>query len=186
MIGAAVIAAIGGLLGGIAAFSKDEPAQKTDDNTSSVGGDGCIAVGPNSQCSTKLNDVLRDGKISDADFKQKLAPTSTAPPTGNGPYLFVVIDTADLGLKVRSGPRAKDQQIGTSANRTVVWADCEQKSDFDPDPSLDTGPRWLKIHWPNKTPGGQFFNSEPGAPAQGWVHRGYVIPAGHNGNIKPC
>jgi hypothetical protein len=110
-------------------------AAAVDDNTSSVGGDGCIAVGQNSQCSTKLNDVLRDGKISDADFAQKLAASSTVPPTGNGPYLFVVIDTADLGLKVRSGPRAKDQQIGTSANRTVVWGDCERTSDFDADPA---------------------------------------------------
>jgi hypothetical protein len=54
------------------------------------------------------------------------------------------------------------------------------------DPSLDTGPRWLKIRWPNKTPGGQFFNSEPGAPAQGWVHRGFVVPAGHNGESRPA
>lgn len=111
---------------------------------------------------------------------------STEKPPAKGPYQYVVVGTSDLGLKVRTGPDLYDSQIGSAGNRSIVWAECQKRSGFDADPSMKVGPVWLKIHWPSNTPGTQFANSEPKNPVQGWVFRGYAIPAGHNGNIPAC
>jgi hypothetical protein len=186
-LGAAAVTAIAALLGSIAAFGghDEPPAPQTNGNQSNVGGDGCTATGQNSQCSVEVKRVLDDETLTDPDFRKELAKVSTAAPPAVGPYQFVVVETGKIGLKVRSGPGAKDEQIGSTGNRSIVWAECQQTSDFNADPSMNIGPIWVKIHWPATT-GTGFANSQPKDPANGWVFRGYLVAAGHNGNIPAC
>ncbi|MFI5734871.1 hypothetical protein ACIA49_32460 [Kribbella sp. NPDC051587] len=180
---AAAVLALGTLIGGVAAFVKHDDGPANSDNTGTVGNNGCNINGDQSSCT--VQQIMGDETLTDPEFRKEMAKASTAAPAGAGPYQFVVVDTGKLGLMVRTGPEADDEQFGSVGNRGIVWADCQQRSSFNGDPSMGVGPVWLKIHWPQTT-GKEFANSQPKDPARGWVFRGYVIPAGHNGKIPNC
>lgn len=202
---AALLTALGGFLAAVQPFSGDDksnadkPASTNsgtgngnsgDDNnigntgSNNSGGNNCTASGTGStaQC---VQQLMADETLTDPQFRTEMAKVSTNPPPATGPYQYVVVDTGKLGLKVRTGPEMNDEQFGSAGNRSILWADCQLKSNFNADPSMKVGPVWLKIHWPHTT-GTQWANSQPKDPAQGWVFAGYAVPAGHNGTIPTC
>lgn len=185
---AALLTAIGGLVAAVQPFSgqdkpnADKPASNIGSNN--AGGNNCTAseTGAAVHCVQLL---MADETLTDPQFRSEMAKLSTAPPPDKGPYQYVVVDTGKLGLKVRTGPELNDEQFGSAGNRSILWAECQLRSNFNADPSMKVGPVWLKIHWPNTT-GTQWANSQPKDPAQAWVFAGYVVPAGHNGTIPTC
>jgi hypothetical protein len=86
------------------------------------------------------------------------------PPEGEGPWPFTVLYDDGQGLFVRSGPERDDYRIGFSHHATTVWVDCVASSSFDPAPSLDAGPTWYQVHWPNDERSEDAFGSEPVDP----------------------
>jgi hypothetical protein len=52
--------------------------------------------------------------------------------------------------------------------------------------SGDTGPKWLKVRWPNTRPSTENFQSEPAHTTFGYAYAGYTVPYGHNGNLPRC
>jgi hypothetical protein len=123
---------------------------------------------------------------SDAEVRKAAAGFAGTPPPGDGPAPFRVVDTEEKGLKVRTTPDLAGIQIGSAANGTTVWADCAAETGFDPELRDGAGPRWLHVRWPDTKPGTTFRNSDPANPLQGWVYAGFTVPAGHNGQIRPC
>ena len=119
---------------------------------------------------------------SDADVRSAASAYANVAPPADGPAPFRVVDTQDLGLKVRTTPTTQGVQIGSAANATTLWVDCAATTDFDPVTTDGVGPRWLRVHWPATT----FHNSDPESPDQGWVYAGLTVPAGHNGQVREC
>jgi hypothetical protein len=157
-----------------------------------AGGDGsCIQQNGNrNECSVVIQREISELEAraeDDRQFrKEALERYSGTNPTGIGPWAFVVVDTADRGLKARNSDLKAGAQIGTAANRSVIWAECANISPFDPEPALGTGGRWLKIKWPNNKQTKEFFNSEPGQTLSAHVFSYYAVPVGHNGKIPEC
>ncbi|MFC9694338.1 hypothetical protein ACFTSF_37690 [Kribbella sp. NPDC056951] len=203
---AALLTALGGVLAAVQPFSGDDKSSadkpaSTSSGTGNVsnsggdnnigntgsnnsGGNNCTASGTGSTAHC-VQQLMADETLTDPQFRTEMAKVSTNQPPAAGPYQYVVVDTGKLGLKVRTGPELNDEQFGSAGNRSILWADCQLKSNFNADPSMKVGPVWLKIHWPHTT-GTQWANSQPKDPAQGWVFAGYAIPAGHNGTIPTC
>lgn len=183
----ALLAAIAAVVAAVRPSSADDKANTTGSyNTGSYnsGGINCTASGSGATAHC-VEQLMADDTLTDPQFRREMANLSTAAPAAQGPYEYVVVDTGKLGLKVRTGPEATDEQFGSAANRSIIWAECQMRSAFDADPSMKAGPVWLKIHWPSTT-GTQWANSQPKDPVQGWVFAGYVIPAGHNGRVPAC
>lgn len=197
---AALLTAVGGVVAAVQPFSGDDKPnteKSAGSGTGNVnnsgdgnnignndGGNSCTASGTGATAHC-VQQLMADKTLADPQFRSEMAKVSTAPPPAQGPYQYVVVDTGELGLKVRTGPELNDEQFGSAGNRSIIWAECQLRSNFNADPSMKVGPVWLKIHWPHTT-GTQWANSQPKDPAQGWVFAGYVIAAGHNGTIPTC
>jgi hypothetical protein len=165
--------------------SRQPPSSINVNQSAGQGSNQCVQFGDKSQCIQQLDEISARLK-DDERFKDQVQKLSIADPTGSGPWQYVVIFTDVRGLKIRTTNDQRGTQIGTAANRSVIWADCLSISKFDPDPVMKAGPRWLRIRWPNRTPTTKFFNSEPGQKVRAYAYSGYTIPYGHNGNIPPC
>ena len=127
-----------------------------------------------------------NGKKSDSQIRQEVASVSTNNPPGTGPWPYIVLGTADLGLRVLSKGEADGIQIGSAANRSFLWAECIQETSYTPDSVVDVGPRWLRVKWPNKDSTVVFLPSAPSDRFRGFVYSGYTQPYGHNGKIPKC
>lgn len=155
--------------------------------TGEIPGTGCVQVGANPTCIVNdVRDLSQQAGDNDELFKAEVAKRSTANPTGPGPWPYVVVDAAQLGLKIRSTNDATGTQIGSATNRLTLWVDCISTSTFDPEPPSGAGPAWLRVRWPNSKPTNQYFNSEPNQPDRGYAYAGHAIPYGHNGKIPTC
>jgi hypothetical protein len=117
---------------------------------------------------------------------QRAAEKYADVPPPSSPAAFRVVNTGDMGLKVRTSGATDGVQIGSAAQDAVVWVNCRATTDFDPVLDDQTGASWFLIRWPSTVPGSSFRNSEPGGPAQGWIYAGYTLPAGHNGQVPSC
>lgn len=195
------MAALAALIAGVAQLvdvGSDGPGDRSISDSGSGGGnannngDGAAVGTGNTACAASApgavancQRILTNEELTDAELRRQMAGISKSKPAADGPYPFVVVDTGSIGLVVRTGPEKNDEQFGSAANRSILWVDCQRRSSFDPAPTLNAGPVWLKIHWP-KTTGTQWAKSQPKDPAQGWVYRGYTIPVGHDGSIRSC
>jgi hypothetical protein len=177
------VAAVLALIFAIAVQSKDK--NPPDRNTANGG--VCAQAGNYNTCtvSERLSDIKARAE-DDKSFRQEASKFSGVDPATTGPWPFVVLDTDVRGLKARSSDEKDGVQIGSAANRTVLWVDCASTSSFDADPATGSGPRWLRIKWPNSEPTTQFFTSEPGQTGYAYVFRYYAVPLGHNGQIALC
>ena len=124
--------------------------------------------------------------------EQRVSTVPTAPPTGDGPWPFYVVNTGDLGLWVRQcntetcGCRTPGcERLGLVRNGATVYGLCRHDSGFRP---VDTSTSvWVEITWPNNmTNEHDAMMSHPDDRYRGWVNREYVVPAGHNGEIRLC
>lgn len=146
----------------------------------------CGQIGTGNSCVVQLQTLAKETPTDD-QFKTELAKRSTAAPSPDGPWAFVVIDTGDLGLFARSGNVARADRIGYAINRELVWADCVATIDFTPpEPINNVGPRWLKVRWKTDQPNGNHQLSDPGDTKRAWMYRGLTVPFGHNGAIPSC
>jgi hypothetical protein len=107
------------------------------------------------------------------------------PPPVPGPAPFTIVD-APHGVFIRSSGRADGRHVGAVTNNVTVWADCRAKTDFDPDPTDDTGPEWLRIRWHTDKTNDSLAAPQPTGPYAAWVYAGLTVPAGHNGQIPTC
>lgn len=110
-------------------------------------------------------------------------PENPQPP---GPWPFVVLFDQGQGLFILSSPEREATRIGLASHASVVWVNCIALSDFDPDPSLNYGGYWYRVHWPSTGPSKTFDVSTPSDPAQGWAYAYYLRPSGNNGNVPAC
>jgi hypothetical protein len=191
------IAALGTLVGGVAAAcsaadagggavgggGNTATAEGTGNNAGNVDGDndGCVAVG--GDCNYVEPEPV-DPADPDEAIEQEIFRAT--PPDGEGPWPFTVLYEGGQGLFVRTGPHRDDFRLGYTNHATTVWVDCVTTSDFDPVPSLDTGPTWYRVHWPNSERSDEGLSSEPADPAQGFAYAGYLRPNGHNGDVPEC
>jgi hypothetical protein len=92
-------------------------------------------------------------------------------------------------LKVRSSGKADGQQIGTADDSTLIYVDCRAHTGFVPhvlESRNQADDKWLRVRWPNATPTTKYFISSADDAFSGYVYEGFVLPAGHNGNIPGC
>jgi hypothetical protein len=106
--------------------------------------------------------ALSKQSATDVELKEKLKGLAAEPPAGVGPWPFIVVDTGPEGLFARSTPFLQANRLGYIINRSIVWADCRQATDFTPpNPINDVGASWVRIHWKNLEPSQQRFDSDP-------------------------
>jgi len=172
-----IIGALAGVAAVLIAILAPNPLPAISVNEGGSNPGGCIIVG-NGNCTVP-------GAASDEEFNNRIRANAIGDPKPPAPYRFTVI-TSEQGLKVRTSGEPDGQQIGTATRHAVVWADCIQETSYNPDPSVDAGPKWLKIRWPNQTPTLKAFNSERTQTTFGYVHLGWVLPVDHNGKLPPC
>ncbi|MDT0349526.1 hypothetical protein [Pseudonocardia charpentierae] len=170
--------------GGTQIVNQDTGSQDNGNNIN------CGHVEANAHCTVQIQDAV--GRLStstpnDGQFKAELAKQSTTAPSGDGPWPFVVVDTGPEGLFARSSADVAANRLGYTTNRSIVWADCVQKSAFTPpNPINDVGPVWLRVHWKNDAPSKAALMSDPGDAEAAYMYRGLVVPYGHNGAIPAC
>ncbi|MEY2474048.1 MAG: hypothetical protein QOK28_3377 [Actinomycetota bacterium] len=107
-------------------------------------------------------------------------------PHGSGPWPFVVVRDHGIGLKVRTTPLADGEQIGGLSSRHTAWVACQRHTDFDPEPSLETGALWYQLRWPSVTPGTDLRESGYSDKYTGWAFGYYLTPLGQNGDVPDC
>lgn len=130
---------------------------------------------------TFQNSITED--TTDEQIRSK-AKEYTLRPAGAGPFPYLVVDTAELGLKIRSTGGRDGRQIGSAANRSTLWVDCQLDTGFAP--NNDGVALWLRVRWPNTLETKEFYNSQVSDTHQGWAFAGYAVPAGHDGTIPAC
>lgn len=160
----------------------DDDAPNSDaggDRSCSVTGDGNVCIGG------EVTELLDDEELSDGEVKEQLG-SAGAPPSDTGPWPFVVLDTEELGLKVRDDPGREGKQIGASVNRSTMWVDCRTENDFDADPATGAGPLWYRVRWPTSSPSEQYLSSQPNDPSQGWAYAGYLFASGPMPELPDC
>lgn len=126
---------------------------------------------------------ITEGADTEAELRRRIEKISTNPPWGQGPWSFYVIGTGGLGLKVRSSAYPDANQIGSTHEGSILWADCIEDSGYTA--GLGTS-RWLRIRWPDSSPSAQFGSSSPVDKGIGYVHADYTLPFAHNGSIPYC
>jgi hypothetical protein len=184
MLGTAVVAAAATVLTVIVTVL---PTETESDNA--TGSNSCIVNGSQGSCivDSSSTELLQDPNAEVDQTRRRLEEAGrNSTPTGTGPWQFVVLGTKDLGLKIRSNAGRSGSQIGSLAEKSTAWVECQIRNDFDPVGAAGPGPVWYKIRWPNRTSTTQFFNSEPRSPYRGWGYKHYLIPFGHNGLIPQC
>jgi hypothetical protein len=127
----------------------------------------------------------------DTALKNQLrsAPGAKNPPTGEGPYPFVVVDTGELGLFARTSNVVNGVRVGNTGNQELVWANCLEQSDFTPSDvsgENNVGPLWVQVRWKHLANGQTRGLSEPNETQTAWMYRGALEPVGHNGDIPHC
>ena len=125
----------------------DEPTTRQQNNNTLTAG-YCSQLGDVNNCSVQVQERLSeiDARAkNDAEFREEVAKMSNIAPPSRGPWPFVVIGTRDIGLKIRSNGERDGKQIGSAANRSVLWADCLATTSFEPDPVVKAGPKWLRV-----------------------------------------
>ncbi|TQS42561.1 hypothetical protein [Cryptosporangium phraense] len=136
----------------------------------------------NANCE-EFTDEVSSGTLREArDAARKYADV---PPPRSGPSPFLIAG-APHGLKVRTSGTVDGVQIGAVINQSVVWGECQTRTDFDPDRTDNTGAAWLRIKWGTNQPNAQVGFSEPSGKYSGWVYMGFTVPAGHNGAVRSC
>ncbi|NUT52885.1 MAG: hypothetical protein HOV94_37205 [Saccharothrix sp.] len=156
----------------------------------------CAQVGDNSVCLHALQGELdRVSGLAPGDDDALRAelrkdPLAGQPPSGDGPFPFVVVDTAALGgLYARTSNVLEAARVGTAANRSIVWADCLAVTDFSP-PGVTgetaMGPKWLHVRWRHLPVSNERGHSEPDQEQRAWMYRGATEPIRHNGVIPDC
>lgn len=176
-----VVAALVALITSISADAGPAPGSTGQTGTAQTGG----TVINNNNGFLNFQSQVPPG-TPDADVRAAAATYATTPPPVGGPAPYRVVDTQELGLKVRTTPDVDGVQIGSAANATTLWVDCVAITRFDPVVTDNVDARWLRVRWPTTTPGTAFHNSDPGSPQRGWVYAGLTVPAGHDGKISTC
>ena len=124
-----------------------------------------------------------DVEKRDAPIKQELKSQATVPPSGNGPWPFVVIDTVDPGLLVRTTNTLEGGKLGIVPDLKTVWAECEAHSGFVPHGVTNetrlAGDAWVRVRWDGR-------ESTPSGVQRGWMYRGALAPYQHTGAIPTC
>jgi hypothetical protein len=109
----------------------------------------------------------------------KELPGADSPPVGPGPFPYVILDTENLGVFVRTGPGADDRRLPgnpMAAEGVMFYADCKVVDGFEGDRrALHDLRTWLKIRWPERSD-----------VADAWVYGGFSYAVGHNGDIPIC
>lgn len=175
---AAVVAAIAAVVALALTDSSGDRNQNVEDSE-------CVVQGDNPVVTCERGEGI-PGEDVDKKLLDDAARFADVPPSGKGPWPFAVVKTLGQGLKVRSTNVAQADQLGGLQPHYVAWAVCQARSDFDPDPTTNTGPVWLKIKWDQQQPSDQFHESHSGAASTAWAYRGYLVPVGHNGDIPAC
>ena len=174
------------VLFGVAAWiydASDEPAAGT--TQTQTGGSGNTQIENNGVINNNAQEFAEGSKgqsreeILQAAEKYKGVPP---PPGGVAPYLVV----ASGNLFVRDSPKSDGKQIGAAWHNTLVYAGCSVESDFDPILDDEMKGEWVKVRWPTLKPSRDMLVGQPSDPLQGWVYRGRIVPAGHNGNLPSC
>ncbi|MGA6165999.1 hypothetical protein [Amycolatopsis magusensis] len=127
----------------------------------------------------------------DAKFKQELktAPGADQAPTGEGPWLFTVVDSGTDGLLARDSNVAAGSPVGHSANRGMIWVDCVATTTFTPTMVTgenNVGPKWAQIRWRHRALPTDRGISDPKVTQIAWMYLGGLAPVGHNGQVKSC
>ncbi|MBN6034197.1 hypothetical protein [Amycolatopsis sp. 195334CR] len=153
--------------------------------------DGATCTVTLGQAQQLVQNAATQAGSDDTTLKKTLRAESgaSAPPSGPGPYPFVVVDTVDLGLFARTANTVSAVRIGYTANRSLVWANCTARSDFTPSDVTgenNVGPIWLQVRWKHLPAGTNQGLSEPNETQTAWMYRGALEPVGHNGAIPPC
>jgi hypothetical protein len=152
-----------------------------------VTGQDCVQIGDENSCNVEKRLSDFEARIADDEqFVQEAKKYAKGDPTGTGPWAFVVVRTGERGLVARSSAEQTGIQIGSVANRDLIWVNCLRISKFDPEPPTGSGPRWLQIRWPNTNPTRQFLKSEPSSRFVAYIYAYYAIPWGHNGIVPKC
>jgi hypothetical protein len=158
-------------------------------------GTGNVHCTGSSTCEVKIQDIVNEASDAagsdDAEFKKQLgaAPRATEPLTRSAPYPFVVVDTGDLGLFARTTNVMNGVRVGNAGNRSLVWANCVEQSDFTPSDVTgenNVGPQWVQVRWKHLDGGQTRGLSEPDETQTAWMYRGDLAPVGHNGDVPRC
>jgi hypothetical protein len=181
------------VFGVAAACSTDEPPPPGP----SQSGNGNVNCGDGATCDVDIEQVQNvvrqavDAAGDDTELREELRadPGAGEPPSGKGPYPFLVVDTGDLGLYARTGNEVQAARVGNTANHALVWADCATRSDFTPGDvsgETDVGPLWVEVRWKHLDGGQSRGLSEPDESQRAWMYRGALEPVGHNGDLPEC
>jgi hypothetical protein len=195
MVLVGAVGAVATVIGVVVACIPSTPAPGSvnvpgDDNTVNVPSGNCVQV--TGSCTVQiLQDALNESSGNDTELKKRLraAPGASQSPTGSGPWPFVVVDTADLGLFARTTNTVNGTRVGNTANHSLVWANCISESDFTPadvSGENNVGPEWVQVRWKPLASGIERGLSEPTETQTAWMYRGALEPVGHNGNIPSC
>ncbi|HEX6361000.1 hypothetical protein [Actinophytocola sp.] len=189
------VGAVGTLVFGIASACGSDDPSTPDVSQKGTGNNYCTEGSTCPVNVTQVQQIVQDAESvagsNDTEMRKQLraAPDATKPPTGSGPYPFLVVDTGDLGLFARTSNVVNGVRVGNSGNHELVWADCMEQSDFTPsDVSGETnvGPLWVQVRWKHLDGGQVRGLSEPNETQTAWMYRGDLEPVGHNGDIPTC
>jgi hypothetical protein len=194
---AAVIAGLGvivGLVFGVAsACGADEPAAPGPSQRD--GNVDCTNCGDIDINITHVQEIVQEAAAAaggdDAELKNQLrgAPGATEPAEDPGPYPFIVVDTGEFGLLARTTNELNGVRVGNAGNRSLVWVNCIEQSDFTPSDVTgenNVGPQWVQVRWKHRDSGQTRGLSEPNETQTAWMYRGALEPVGHNGDIPRC
>ncbi|MBC6447571.1 hypothetical protein [Actinokineospora xionganensis] len=170
-----------------------DPAPAVGGSQSAGSGNGCANVVGTCNNFQQLRDAAGQAgatAATDDDLRGRLRSRSDskATPSGDGPWAFVVVDTATEGLFARRDPRGAVDLVGTVPNRQTVWADCQVADGVVPavDVANDVGGRWLRVRWRHLDAPSVRGMSEPTETQVAWMYRGFLEPLGQNGDLRSC
>lgn len=174
--------------------SSGQSAQVTGNGNSVNQNSGsCDQTSNGSTCIGQLQQFIQQAAPSpestdDQGFKAQLAQHDNHPPSGQGPWAFVVVDTGTEGLVARDSNEQIGDKVGYAPDRSLVWADCVTQTDYMPQGVTgdnNVGPKWVLVHWAHVAPR-QVGTSEPNQTQHAWMYRGGLYPVGTNGNLPNC
>lgn len=182
----AASAAVAGVVWALVVFAFDNDA--TAPSQSQSGSQGTTINGDNNSVANyQLFQQQLPDNPSDQQIRDAARRFASEPPKPPGPYAYIVVGVGSDGLIVRTTGGKSGRQIGTAVQETAVWVDCRSDTGFDPGAGdTEGGSVWLRIRWPSVKETTAFLKSQPSDPSVGWIYSGYVVPAGHNGQVPTC
>lgn len=95
---------------------------------------------------------------------------------------YIVVDSGQPGLKVRSDPTADGVQWGTVHDDTQIADECQVSSGFHAGQENDV---WLRMHWSLNNETMEVGESSARAPHRAFVHSAYA-EATEDGEAPTC